>query len=445
MHEVKLRTGVWYNDREISLTFPDSWDVVTHWPDTPLPLTANDIIEKLNSPIGQPPLRDLAKGKKEPVIVVDDLARPTPVFKIMPFLLNEFAAAGVSLDKIRILVATGTHGDQDRNALVNKIGKETAESCQVIVHDDMKNIRYIGKTSFGTTVYVNKEIVKSDFVIGVGGVYPQYTTGFGGGSKLALGILGRRSIKQLHFKHKGVGGTYNVDNDFRRDLTEIAHLIGMNTMYILHINAHMEVVNLMCGDHFTYYPKAVEFSKKRYTAPLPDDADVVIANCYPSDISYTFMGKGMKTIRCSPQRATKIVIASNTEGIGKHGLFPHGISQLLRKIKFLYYKISVTEPKVIISKTIEKLLRRKKGVIARKAVRPSQEEKKENLWLYRPKGNAGPIQAMPGMRIVESWDEVLRVIEREHSSKKNVRVRIYPCSSLQCLDARQAGVESITA
>ena len=84
MQEIELRTGAWYNDRSIQLTFPDSWDVVTYWPDTPPPLTDEEIAEQIRRPIGQPTLSELARGKKRPVIVVDDLARPTPVFRILP-------------------------------------------------------------------------------------------------------------------------------------------------------------------------------------------------------------------------------------------------------------------------------------------------------------------------------------------------------------------------
>src|ERR1035437_7332307 len=118
MKEVELRTGIWYNDRSLIMNFPDAWDVVTYWPDASTPLIDEDLREKINSPIGQPALRELAKGKASPMIIVDDLARPTPVFRIMPFLLEQFRLAGVPRSNIRILVATGTHGPQNNEALV---------------------------------------------------------------------------------------------------------------------------------------------------------------------------------------------------------------------------------------------------------------------------------------------------------------------------------------
>jgi nickel-dependent lactate racemase len=442
MQEVELRTGVWYSDKVIKLTFPDAWDVVTYWPDTPPPLTNIEIQERINSPVGQLPLRELAKGKKRPVIIIDDLARPTPVFKIMPLLLEEFHLAHIPPSHIRILVATGTHGNQDKQALTNKIGKEASKSCHVIIHNDRRDTRYIGKTSFKTPVYVNSELLDSDLIIGIGGVYPQHTTGFGGGSKLVLGVLGRKSITHLHFTHSGVGGTYNIDNDFRKDLTEIARMINLNTIYTLHINAQLELVNLICGDHFTYYPDAAKFSKIKYTAPLPNDADAVIVNAYPSDLSYTFMRKGIKPIRCASRDATKVMVASNYEGIGTHGLFQQGEHPLIEKYKALFHEISIMESKVIVSKVIKKLFSiiknpflGKRQLTHRNRKGSELAEKKEYFWLYRPEGAVTPIPPVTGMRIERTWDEILRVIEREHISQKKIKVRVYPCASLQCLDA----------
>ena len=435
MQEVVLRTGIWYNDRSIKLTFPDSWDVVTYWPDTPQALTDDEILRIIDSPIEQPPLRSLAEGKQRPLIIIDDLTRPTPVYKIMPFLLEQFNSAGVHSGNIRILVATGTHGNQDEGALTNKIGKQAMDSCRVIVHNDRKDTKFIGKTSFGTPVYVNKEVLNSDLIIGIGGIYPQHTTGFGGGSKLSLGVLGRKSIMHLHYGHTGVGGTYDINNDFRRDVTEIARMIGLNAIYTLHVNAHLELVNIMCGDHFTYYPEASLFSRQRYAAQVPDDADVVIANAYPFDSSYTFMRKGYRPLDLGPREATKVMIASNHEGIGTHGLFQHIKPPRFIKYKMLYRKISVMEPRDILSKIFKRL-----KISDRAPSNGSQQnyalpEKTDHLWVYRPNTRTSSTPPLEGISVVPSWNKILEVIEREQLPKNSkIRVRIYPCAPLQCLD-----------
>ena len=124
-------------------------------------------------PQGQPPLRELAKGKKRPDFVVDNLSRPTPTYRVLPTLLSHFSDAGISADDVMIVVGTGTHGHQDQDAFRNKLGEQAMDQCKVIVHNDLKNVKKIGKTSFGTPVFVNREVLGCDLKIGVGGVYLQ--------------------------------------------------------------------------------------------------------------------------------------------------------------------------------------------------------------------------------------------------------------------------------
>ena len=435
MQEVELRTGVWYNDRPVILTFPDSWDVITHWPATPPPLSDSDIWERINSPVGQAPLRELAVGKKRVVVVVDDLARPTPVRRIMPHLLEVFAKVGIPASEVRILVGTGAHGDQNRDGLVAKIGRETFDSCKIIVHSDTRRNRFIGRTSFGSPVYVDSELVKSDLIVGIGGVYPQHTVGFGGGGKLALGVLGRKSIIHLHYGHPASGGTYDVDNDFRADVTEMVRMMQLNTMFTMHIDGQQRLVNLVCGDYHKYYPESVEFSRWRYDAPLPDDADMVIANAYPSDNSYFFLRKSMKPIRCAHPSAVKVVVASNHEGLGSHGLFQPGKNPRLHRYKVLYYRASMKKPSVIAAKVVKALYSRLVG--SRGAAPPPSppSQKLEKLWLYAPDGAFTQIPENDGIVLSQDWARIIDSVNPENSSDGKIKVRIYPCASMQCLDA----------
>jgi nickel-dependent lactate racemase len=374
----------------------------------------------------------MAAGKKKPVLVVDDATRPTPVAKIAPFILEEFEAAGVNPTQIRVIVATGTHGPPEEKALAAKLGPRIMENCRVLVHNDCKSTKFVGKTSFDTPVYVNRELLDADLIVGVGGVYPQHSTGFGGGGKLALGVLGRRSIRFLHFGHGSVGGNYNTDNNFRRDVTEIARIIGLRSIVTVHINAYMEIVNVMAGDYTAYYDEAVEFSMNRYQAPAPDDADVVIANGYPSDVSYTFMRKGNKPILMAPADATKVMVASNHGGLGHHGLYPQGKGPRWLKYKEMWDRVSIMKPTVIASKILKKLFSRQKSTYIYDA-ESTTPPRDATLWIYTPEGGCRELPPLTGVKIVEEWDGILDIIRRSHPAKECVRVRIYPCASLQCL------------
>lgn len=447
MNTVEVRTGIWADDQLVKLEFPDSWDVKTYWPDTPGPLTDEQIKTIIEKPDGQPTLRELAKGKKRPCIIIDDLSRPTPTHKILPYLLSHFSDAGIAAGDIKIIVGTGTHGHQDEKSLRNKLGDLAMDQCQIIIHNDLEHVKKIGKTSFGTPVFVDLDVLGCDLRIGVGGVYPQHTTGFGGGGKLALGILGRRSIMGMHYTHPAVGGKYIIDNDFRRDVTEMAKMIGIDTIYTLHVNALMEVVNLMAGDHYSYYPEAAAFSHDRFLAPVAEeDVDVVIANAYPLDISFTFMRKGYKPLVAAPRSAMKIMLASAHEGVGHHGLFQHMKPPRTLKLRLLYRKLATLGFKKILSKVFNKVKSKfikKKPVQSRKQTKSGSQDQTNDMvraiprntdhfWVYRTSSSEAKLPEVDSMTVVHSWDDIMKEIVSQKGDKK-LKVRIYPCAPLQTL------------
>ena len=150
----------------------------------------------------------------------------------------------------------------------------------------------MGKTSSGLPVMVNKQVAAADVVVGIGGVYPSRKAGFGGGSKLALGVLGYRSIMGLHCDRPQLRwGANGVASAVRQDLDDIARIIGLRTVINLHLDGDRNVVRLACGDHFQFYADEVAFARQAFMAPPPRDADVVIANAYPNDLSLTFARK----------------------------------------------------------------------------------------------------------------------------------------------------------
>src|SRR5207244_12673839 len=180
-HALELRTGAWYGDVPLELDFPESWDVKTHWPVTPPPLLPAQLAERVASPVGRGRVRELAAGKVDPVILVDDLTRPTPADRVLPLLLEELRAAAVDLSRVTIVAGTGTHGSPGEDVMARKIGREAAAACRFRVHDDGRDLVRVGRTSFGTAVYVNRAVAAADLVLGIGGIYPQHAVGFGGG------------------------------------------------------------------------------------------------------------------------------------------------------------------------------------------------------------------------------------------------------------------------
>jgi nickel-dependent lactate racemase len=432
---IELRTGAWYGDRALRLEFPQGWSVTTFWPSTPRPLSDRDIAAALEHPVGQVPIRQLASGKHRPLVIVDDLTRPTPASRVMPILLRQLDDAGIPARDVRILIATGTHGAPAPGGAAKKVGAQAAESCQILVHDQRHRLERIGRTSFGTPVVVNRAVLESDLLVGVAGVYPQYNTGFGGGSKLALGVLGRRSITALHYGHKGVEGSHSVENDFRKDLDQIARMIGLRSIVTLHVDANRDIVRVHSGDHFQYYAEAVRFAKDQYWAPAPREADVVVSNAYPSDISLTFMrSKGMLPLFQAGPNASRIVIAQCPEGIGDHGLFPFmNVPRLQRQIH-LARRISVMNRAEIPRAILQHVLPKLPAAVRPRPTHASPGTMRLPIWLYPAQRSAGALPAsIPEVRTLYAWSEVLAQVRSEQRTRTTLRVLVYPCAPLQVL------------
>jgi nickel-dependent lactate racemase len=429
---VTVRTGAWYGDGSLDLKFPAEWDIVTHWPRTPPRLSDEEIATALESPDGQPPIRELARGKSRPAIVVDDLTRPTPAARVIPAVLRQLEEAGISQDRVRIIIATGAHPNLSVDAIAKKVGDSAAEKCRVVVHDDMQNLVDVGRTSFGTSVLVDREVVESDLLIGIGGIYPQQTLRFGGGAKLALGVLGRRSIINLHYGH-GAGQTpYQLDDSFRQDLAEIARMIGLETTISVHIDAAREIVLITSGDHRVYYKGAVQFARERFLAPTAQEADVVVANAYPIDLSLTFAHKSMEPLHHASPSATRVLVSACSEGIGLHKIFSYMAEGRLERLR-RRARVSWYMPGIVPARALARLRRTGRRVLG--AARGTDVESSTGeIWLYPPGHVRGSLPSkIPDLSPIYSWREVVDQISKEQSGN-SLRVAVYPCAALQVLD-----------
>ncbi len=453
MIELTLRTGAWHGDRPLELAFPSHWEVSTFWPRTPSPLSDAELAATLESPVAQPPIRELARGKRRPVIIVDDLTRPTPAHRIMPLVLKHLHEAGIDAGHVTVVMGGGTHRPATLDQMALKVGP-AGRGCRMLVHNHAADTVRVGRTSFGSPIFVNREVAESDFLIGIGGIYPQHSVGFGGGSKLLLGVLGKRSIVFLHYGHGSVAGTYDIDNDFRRDLDEMARLVGLRTVITLHVDANRDVVRAVSGDHLAYYPEGVAYSRQAYSAPPPGDADVVVVNAYPADTSLTFTrSKGMAPLYLAQPGASRILVSACSEGLGYHGLFPFMNGPQFERQIHILRRLSVIRPASVPRKVARHALevatsarnalsRRRVPAAGLTGLRVSgpPTRPRHQVWLLRT--GMEPVSlppAIPGMVALESWAAVLGTIEREQGPGRRLQVAVYPCAPLHCLDL--AGVE----
>lgn len=320
--KVRMIVNAFYGDDEIELSFPENWIVnqclmAGH---DRTPLSDDEMRRALQNPYGTPRLSEMARGSKRVCILFDDIPKPTPASRIVPFVLEELHAGGVTDDQIRFICAPGTHRPLIYPEFEAKLGKEIVEKYPVYNHSVWENLVDVGQTSRGTPVSVNREFHSCDLRLAVGSIFPHPAAGFGGGGKIILpGITG---IETTEYHHKNmrvnVGLGRVEDNVFRLDLEEAARLAGLHFKVDAVLNNRREVVGLFAGDLVAENRAGVELARQLYRTEVVEDMDVVVANSYPDECQ---IGRGAWCVPRSLREGGDVVLLSHSpDGQNLHQL-----------------------------------------------------------------------------------------------------------------------------
>ena len=200
------------------------------------PLSEEETVERsMDNPIGSPTLEELAKGKKDIVLISSDHTRPVPSHIITPIILRRIRSVNPDA-RVRILVATGFHRPSTREELINKYGQEIVDNEEIVMHistndDDMVKI---GQLPSGGDCIINKIAAEADLLLAEGFIESHFFAGFSGGRKSVLpGIASYKTIMANHsgdFINSDKARTGNLDHNhiigsFAGDMVE-AHKVG---------------------------------------------------------------------------------------------------------------------------------------------------------------------------------------------------------------------------
>ena len=106
MITIELPWAAWYGDgRGHSVSLPDGWDIEICSMQGGTDIGDDGIRQRLDAPIGADRLQQLAGKSDSAAILVDDLSRPTPAFRLLPYLLEQLHAGGIEQDQITIIGA----------------------------------------------------------------------------------------------------------------------------------------------------------------------------------------------------------------------------------------------------------------------------------------------------------------------------------------------------
>src|ERR1700674_2209170 len=256
----------------------------------------------LDSPVGSPPLAELARGKSSAAISICDITRPAPNRQVLPPLLARLEQAGIRRDAITILIATGLHRAATDGEIREICGDEIASAYRIVNHNarELLEHRHLGSTASGTPVYIDGRFVSADLHITLGFIEPHLMLGFSGGRKLiAPGLAAKETITELHsprFMRDPRAGEGSVeDNPLHAELLEIASMARHDFLIDVSLTRDRKIAAVFAGDPQAAHQAGVEWVRSSQLQVLDEPVDAVITSGggYPLDLTFYQCIKGI--------------------------------------------------------------------------------------------------------------------------------------------------------
>jgi nickel-dependent lactate racemase len=282
-----------------------------------------EIEKALTQPIGTKRLSEIARESDKVTIVVDDATRATPSSLMLAPVLGELNRAGVTDENVTIIVGCGLHRSVKQDEIANIVGKEVLRRVKVESHDcESKKSRYLGRTSFGTKVYVNPVYAEADVKVLCGDINLHYYAGYGGGRKSILpAITSVESIQHNHamlFHSKATTGVLK-GNPVHEDMMEAANLAEVDFILNVVTNSKHEVVKAFAGDVEQAFYEGVKLVDEMYKVPIERRADIVVVSAggHPLDINLYQAYKGIdNALKAVKRKGVIVLVAECPEGHG---------------------------------------------------------------------------------------------------------------------------------
>ncbi len=291
-----------------------------------LPYVAVSLEAALESPIGSPALRELARGKASAAISVCDITRPAPNQLTLPPILRCLEESGIPRENTSILIATGLHRPASKEEIQTIVGAETAANYRILNHHarELAEHWFLGQTFRGTPVHIDERFIAAELHITLGFIEQHLMLGFSGGRKLiAPGLAAQETIKVLHSpkfmrEPKAVEGSVE-ENPLHAELLEIARMARHDFMLDVALTRTREIAGVFAGEPVAAHAAGVEFVRNALLERLGEPVDGVITTAagYPLDMTFYQAIKGITAAQHIVKEGGRILlVAECSEGAG---------------------------------------------------------------------------------------------------------------------------------
>jgi nickel-dependent lactate racemase len=300
-------------------------DVLEKQPVAPIADPEATLRAALAAPRGTPPLHELARGRRDAVIVVSDVTRPVPNAVLLPPILEALRRAGLPPEAIAIQVATGLHRPNTPAELEEMLGAELARSLRIVQHDarDAAAHADLGTTSRGIPILLDRFYLERDFRILTGMIEPHLMAGYSGGRKaLCPGLAATETMRAAHSPaiiEDRIGPGLLEGNPLHEALLEVMRRAGADFLVNVALDRERRIVGVFCGDPEAAHVEGMDFVERESHAALDEPADLVIVSGGGAPLDATFYQsiKGISTASCIVRPGGAMLLcAALSEGVG---------------------------------------------------------------------------------------------------------------------------------
>ena len=270
-------------------------------------------------------LNEYIGERKKIGIMVNDRNRSTKTSLVLEYMMRDSPSI---LEKSTVIISTGTHIEPTESDLREILGStydEMISKCHIHRSRNDDEHTYIGTTSKGTEIYLDRIVDDMDYLIMINSVEPHYFAGFTGGRKSILpGIASFKTIEKNHSMalSKGSRTIALEGNPVHEDMDEAARIFmeGRDHLSVQLIQAPGgSLSKVFIGDLFTSFERAVKESKQFFCTRIDRQYDIVITIAKPPMNRTLYQAqKALEHGKLALKEGGIIIlVASCEEGIGQ--------------------------------------------------------------------------------------------------------------------------------
>ncbi|WP_022664516.1 nickel-dependent lactate racemase [Desulfospira joergensenii] len=280
----------------------------------------DNIKNSILNPINSKGFAEFLDNAGKVLVIVNDATRPTPTARVLDVIFED-----LSRTDYNFIIATGVHRGPSEEEFVQIFGDYYSRIRErIIVHDAKKeeDMVFLGNSTNGTPMYVNKAGVEADKIIIISSVEPHYFAGYTGGRKSFLpGIAGYKTVEANHKlalvpEAKALALTGNPVHEDMIDAIKTVKQEIFSIMTVL--DKHHKVYAACSGQINDSFHAAIDRANEVFAAPLKEKADIVVSVVkFPQDIDLYQAQKGIDNAKLAlKQDGIMILVAKCRCGIG---------------------------------------------------------------------------------------------------------------------------------